>query len=395
MNECLYTEPQKAGVIVCIPVHNEADSILDCLAALARQDYAADFDVLLLLNNCTDATALIAGTFCAPSLMRVHVVERWLPPRLANAGNARRIAMAAGRELAGDKGVLLCTDADAVVPPNWISRSMQLIAEGADAVAGRIEMAAHDAERLPRRMHDDEAAAQLLTRLMDEIDWLVDPDPADPWPRHTEHSGASIAVTCAAHDAAGGVPAIASSEDRAFFAALRRVDARIRHATDVVVTVSGRLEGRAAGGMAETLKRRLAGPDRWLDDCIEGAEPHYRRACARRALRALYNRPLGAVNWGEIEKAAAELALQPQNISRMLQEAPSFGALWHTAETKSSALRRRRVRAKAISAEIAAALAIIQGYGDAPDRSGFAPLPMVVENELPMDGVLPGKVSPH
>jgi len=41
---------------------------------------------------------------------------------------------------------------------------------------------------------------------------------------------------------------------------LRLVDTKIRHAPEVSVSVSGRLKGRAAGGMADMIRRRLVAP---------------------------------------------------------------------------------------------------------------------------------------
>src|SRR6202034_1256089 len=110
-----------------------------------------------------------------------------------------------------------------------------------------------------------------------------------PWPRHCEHSGASIAVTVDAYQRAGGIPAVALGEDRAFFEALRRVDARIRHASKVRVVVSGRIHGRAAGGMADTIRRRIVRPDDMLDESLEPALDAARRARMRRLARLAWS----------------------------------------------------------------------------------------------------------
>ena len=56
---------------------------------------------------------------------------------------------------------------------------------------------------------------------------------------------ASRRVSRAAFRRVGGVPAVALGEDRAFAAALQRAGARIRHAPEVRVVVSGRILGRA------------------------------------------------------------------------------------------------------------------------------------------------------
>ena len=179
--------------------------------------------------------------------------------------------MAEAARLAGLDGVLLTTDADGQVDPDWLAANLQCLADGADAVAGWVDLHPIEWGAIPRALHEDDARECAYDRLCDEIHGLLDPDPADPLPRHTQHSGASIAVTAAAFARCGGVPAIPSGEDRALIAALRRVDARIRHAPEVHVSVSGRTEGRSEGGMADTIRRRLAKPDEYIDDRLEPA----------------------------------------------------------------------------------------------------------------------------
>ncbi len=354
-----------AGICVGIPVCNEADRIIPCLESFAAQDTPRPFDLVLLLNNCTDGTAQLVRNFTPPAHMRLHVEHRSFAPHQANAGHARRVAMQAARALTGRHGVLMCTDADATVPPDWIRLNQACIVAGADAVAGRAEMHSGEAALLPARLHEDEAVAQALTTLLDEIDCVMDPDPADPWPRHVEHSGASIAVTSAAYDAAGGFPRIASSEDRAFFAVLRRIDARIRHAPDIVVTVSGRLEGRAPGGMAETLRRRLAAPDLFLDPCIERASDRLRRAMLRASVRRLHAATArGTLESSEVAAPAEMLGLAPAELAGLLG-AEGFGSLWESLETRPI-LRRKRVRASEANREISTARMMLR---DAMTRS--------------------------
>ncbi len=89
---------------VVIPACDEAERIAATLAALAGQVDPAGrpldrrrFEIILLANNCRDATAGIARRFGQghPTLA-LHVVELLLPHALANAGNARRILMDEG-----------------------------------------------------------------------------------------------------------------------------------------------------------------------------------------------------------------------------------------------------------------------------------------------------------
>ena len=70
---------------------------------------------------------------------------------------------------------------------------------------------------------------------------------------------------------------IVAAEDRRFFAALRASGARIRHAPEIEVVVSGRLVGRAEGGMADTIHRRMRRADPYLDDALEPVRDFWRR----------------------------------------------------------------------------------------------------------------------
>jgi hypothetical protein len=176
--------------------------------------------------------------------------------------------------------------------------------------------------------------------LLDAISARLDWDPADPWPRHCEHSGASIAVTLDAYRRAGGIPAVALGEDRAFFDALRRVDARIRHESKVRVVVSGRIHGRAVGGMADTIRRRIVRPDDMLDDSLEPALDAARRARMRRLVRMAWSIR------GTCDRIVAMLSQALMMPSIEIWKAlslPHFGAAWQEIETQCTILAKRRV----------------------------------------------------
>jgi len=254
--------------VVGIPVRDEVERITDCLAALSNQEDAV-LGVVLLVNNTRDAT-MQAVMDCRPSLRcPVLAVEHWFPPEQANAGRARSLAMQHADRVAPEGLPLLTTDADGRAAPDWLARNLFHLRNGCDAVFGRAEIDPIEATSIPMSLHQADADECAYAALLDEIACLINPDADDPWPRHTENSGASIAVTRPAYHRVGGIPTVALGEDRAFHAALRAADLRIRHAPEVRVVVSGRILGRAAGGMADTIRRRLVAPDLWLDDALE------------------------------------------------------------------------------------------------------------------------------
>jgi hypothetical protein len=307
-------------------------------------------------NNCSDDSARIARRFAATSPVPVLVREAALRDRDANAGGARRLAMEMAARLAGDSGIVLTTDADGRVGPTWLAENLAAINAGADAVAGRAVIDPIDEALIPAALIEADARECRYAALLDEIASRIDPDPADPWPRHDEHAGASIAVTVKAFRQAGGIPALAIGEDRAFFRRLRRIDARIRHAPDVEVVVSGRTDGRANGGMADTISRRLVCPDMFLDDRLEAVEDAVFRARLRRHARLLW---ANAANDYWATCALARDLLLPSVVVRDLLACPLFGAAWDDLEDASPALRRRPVPTAAVAHETMRAARIL------------------------------------
>ncbi len=338
--------------IVAIPARNEADRIGACLRALAQQQGVPAVRALLLVNNTDDGTAEVARSAAVEFGLALEVVEHAFPPEQRSAGHARRLAMELAAARVGPDGVVLSTDADGRAAPDWLATNLAHIAAGLDAVAGVAEIDEHDAALIPEALHRADAAECGYAAVLDEIDSLIDPDVDDPWPRHTQHSGASICLTVRALAAAGGVPAVPLGEDRALFAALRRVDARIRHAPEVRVTVSGRLIGRAAGGMADTIRRRIGRPDPTLDDALEPAATWTRRADARAMLRTAYR----ARDRAGLRRRMAGLGCAP-GLADGLIDGP-FGVLWDTVEACVPGLVRRPVPVAALPVEMTAALMI-------------------------------------
>lgn len=332
-------------IVVAVPAKDEADRIGACLSALSAQTVAPDA-VQLLLNNCADGTETVVSLL-APSLaFDLHMDSLVLPPAVANAGIARRIAMDRAAATAGPDGILLTTDADAVVPPDWIERSLRAINAGIDAVCGRIDIDPVEGARIPDHLVADDALETEYATLLDEIAWELDPDPDDPWPRHTEASGASIAVTVQAFRRAGGIPPVASGEDRALIAALARIDARIRHDPAITVMVSARTEGRAPGGMADTIRRRMIRQDEFADDRLEFAADAFRRADYRRRTRA------ASAAAAALPTLAVDLGIPTHELAFLLGER-HFGATWAAVEARTPLLVRRRVRFSDLPRQIA------------------------------------------
>jgi GT2 family glycosyltransferase len=336
--------------IVAIPARDEADRIGPCLIALNQQTRPLDA-VVLLLNNCTDATETTARTIAPTLHYRLDIVSANLPPSQANAGHARRQAMQLAADRAGPNSVLLTTDADSVVPPDWIFRNLTALRQGADIVCGRAIIDPVEAAMIPPTLHADDALECRLIGLLDDLAWTLDPEPHDPPARHTEASGASLAVRTEAFHRVGGIPAIPAGEDRAFVRALWLMDARVRHDPAIRVTVSGRIVGRAPGGMADAIRRRMVQQDEFADDQAEPASDAYRRYGLRHRVRQAWS--------GSVDNALArDLVISPATLTLALAHR-FFGAAWAAVESTSPVLQRRRVRFVDLPQEIADAEALL------------------------------------
>ena len=325
-----------------------------------------------MVNNSSDQSTALAKGFGTRSPVPILVADVILPPEESHAGGARRRAMQWAAARAGDRGILLTTDADGVVAPDWLEVNLSAIQGGAEAVAGRALLDSIDEQRLPLALREADATECQYATLLDEIDFRLDPNPLDPLPRHDEHSGASIAVTTEAYLRAGGMPRVESGEDREFFIELRRVDARIRHADDAIVTVSGRTEGRAVGGMADTIRRRMVATDAFLDSRLESAWATIARIGFRRRLRTLWQDGRAASR--ELTRLAADLEV-PAGLVRRGISSRYFGAAWMMLEAQSPRLRRRMVPVSAVHEQIVVArhdgrIPTEESEGDARQQDG-------------------------
>ncbi|WP_435404739.1 glycosyltransferase [Methylobacterium longum] len=282
---------QVLQAVVAIPACNEAERIETCLRALDQQEdlRGSGLGIVLFLNNCTDGTAHVVAALRPTLGVPIHIVERIFAG--ANAGWARREAMEAAaawlEESGTPDGVILTTDADSRVPADWVARNLDAIRAGADAVAGKIALDATDAARLPAALHARGALEGRYETLLTEIEARLNPLAHDPWPRHWTTSGATLAVRHATYRQVGGMPPLAVGEDKAFVSSLLSSDARVRHDPDILVVTSGRLDGRAPGGAADTMKLRCAVPESPCDPRLEPLPRALFRFAWRRRLRHL------------------------------------------------------------------------------------------------------------
>lgn len=85
------------------------------------------------------------------------------------------------------------------------------------------------------------------------IEDACDPIPWDTPPRHGDHTGASLALRVRDYLASGGVPPLATGEDRALVQAVCAGGGKLGHPPGVWTRVSARTAGRASAGMAQAM----------------------------------------------------------------------------------------------------------------------------------------------
>ncbi len=344
-----------------VPVRNEARRLRAALRCFAGQRDAAGgpldpsrFEVIVLANNCTDASAEIVREFALrkPEL-RLYVVEVAFPASVAHVGHARACLMnEACRRLTRrghpGGGVIASTDGDTRVAPDWLAATLAEVRAGADAVGGRIVMDAARADPPGLALYARRDAD--YQRLRAQLEDALDPDPADPWPRHHQHFGASLAITTHAYRRVGGLPAEPFLEDEALFQEMRRHDIKVRHSERVEVLTSSRRHGRVEVGLSWQLREwatlakarqqaTVTDPVAWANEIV--LRRRLRRLWASR--RAPDGR-LSVVSARRLENLATELNVPEHWLERMVSAGEPFGAIWSDVQAHRKPLAEQAVQ---------------------------------------------------
>jgi poly-beta-1,6-N-acetyl-D-glucosamine synthase len=98
-------------ISVVVPAYNEEKYISNCLNSLVNQKTKYDFEVIVVNNNSTDKTAVIARSFKNKLKIRVILEKK------KGRGSARYTGFKSAK---GE--IILSTDADTVVPADWINK---------------------------------------------------------------------------------------------------------------------------------------------------------------------------------------------------------------------------------------------------------------------------------
>lgn len=221
-------------VHVVIPARNEQQLVGQAVAAVktacavAEAEGAVQTTCTVVADDCTDDTARIAAAAGA----QVFTV------RAHNVGAARRVGITVARQLTPRSSAdtwIACTDADSVVPPNWLTAHLGQRRAGAHMVLGPVQPRAED---LP---------LALLNA------WHANHQPGRT-PSSMNIHGANMSFAATAYDVAGGFAPLAVHEDRELVNSFRRHRLEVHCVTTAQVLTSGRRVGRAPAGFSTYLR---------------------------------------------------------------------------------------------------------------------------------------------
>lgn len=229
--------PRLRAVGVVLPVHNEESNVTKTLDAIERAMWELPSDiesrVAVVLDSCDDASpGLVRHWSEGRGRSAVVVVCRG-----RNVGLARRKGCEAilSDYAAVDPGELwlATTDADSLVPVEWLGVQVAARDAGFDMWAGRVGVG-------------DWTGRPLATSMSWKSSYAGEREPVH---------GASLGFTASAYAELEGFRALRAGEDRDLCQRGKSMGLRVRHDTRAVVRTSARRAARAPRGFAHALDK--------------------------------------------------------------------------------------------------------------------------------------------
>jgi cellulose synthase/poly-beta-1,6-N-acetylglucosamine synthase-like glycosyltransferase len=118
----------KTKISVLIAARNEAEQIESTLASILAQNYSPTlFEIIVIDDHSEDETANLVEAIAAPNLRLLRLAE-WIDPK--NTGQSyKKMAIEQGIQAAQGE-LIVCTDADCQVPPDWLRLMAQSYEQG-------------------------------------------------------------------------------------------------------------------------------------------------------------------------------------------------------------------------------------------------------------------------
>lgn len=239
-------------VLVAVPARDEEDAIEACLASVVAAlqvalatGRVARARVAVAAHRSRDATAERARHLLRASGLEHLVVA---DESSTTVGEVRttlvRAALRTAPALASERSVLLSTDADTVVPADWVTGLLDVVERtGADLVAGFVALDGWRPAPAAAAAYDEILRAGLTVE------------------GHHHVWAANLAVSVTAFAAAGGFPPVVHGEERVLAARVAAAGGLVVGSLSPVVVTSARMPGRAAHGLGDLLRRLSADGD--------------------------------------------------------------------------------------------------------------------------------------
>lgn len=268
---------------IALPVRNEEGYLPRTLVALRAAMHKAPGagGLVAVVNNSSDASAGLIRAWADEGGVPLCLVDVALHPAIRNAPHARRLALDVAARLAPG-GLLLTSDADSRVAPDWAARMLSLWQQGCRLVWEDIRLDEAELAALPERVREVGDGERAFFAASHRL-WHRWTDAAAA-PFAVRASGASMAVCATAYHALGGLPTPAVGEDKALAQAVLEHGFAIGELTEGGTVTSGRFEGRADGGCATALRERATHPDPPCDEALIPVGALRRRAALWNAL---------------------------------------------------------------------------------------------------------------
>lgn len=225
---------------VVIPARNEEQLLPSCLQALLaavhrlRAETAARASITVVLDSCTDGTRrMLAGFQAGPGAdLDLRIVEG----RFGAVGAARAAGIAS---LPEQPGLWIAnTDADTVVPENWLLQQYLLASAGYGLVIGTVVPD-------PADLNGEETAAWHALHSLGE--------------GHRHVHGANMGFSAAAYHRCGGFAPVSAHEDVDLAEQMQAAGVPWLATDTLRAVTSGRRDGRTPDGFSSFLRRLLPG----------------------------------------------------------------------------------------------------------------------------------------
>ncbi len=233
----------KWDVWVVVPANNEEDNIGSALRAISAaladaSDRIGRSCTVVIADRCVDGTAQAAKAVCPPGELMVTASVA------GNVGMARAIGVRHAQSMVPPRNPertwIASTDADTLVPRNWLTLQLDAADRGVMGVAGIVDIEYFDELPTSARHFFATSYTAALPSIGD----------------HPHVHAANLGVRLDAYLAAGGWNPLTRSEDRDLWNRLADTGARLESPTSLKVITSGRSVGRVPGGFADCLREQ-------------------------------------------------------------------------------------------------------------------------------------------